>query len=139
MLKDRDARINDCTMTDTENSPVVSSGIPFVIQKGLEHNSKICSLAPLRAAAVRTDGPSQYLLCPMQEKINTSTLYLFTSCRFVFFFFLLGDSARNHSNLHSHLLTVSSPSYTFYIYRRIFILILHLAFYLAINLPGTAT
>lgn len=74
-------------MTDTENSPVVSSGIPFVIQKGLEHNSEICSLAPLRAAAVRTDGPSQCLLCPMQEKINTSTLYLFTSCRFVFFFF----------------------------------------------------
>ena len=59
--------INDCTMRDTENFPVVSFGIPLVIQKGLEHNTEICSLAPLRAAAVRTDGPSQCLLCPMHS------------------------------------------------------------------------
>lgn len=37
---------------------VVSLGVPFIIQKGLEHNSEIYSLVPLRAAAVRAAGLS---------------------------------------------------------------------------------
>lgn len=36
----------------------VSFGISFVMQKGLEHSSEICSLVPLRAATVRAAGPS---------------------------------------------------------------------------------
>lgn len=71
----------------------VSFGISFVMQKGLEHNSEICSLAPLRAATVRTAGcstPFCWLPCPAQTPPrlrpppHASTVYLLMFSRLVF-------------------------------------------------------